>query len=76
MFKRTVMLIFVVLSVSAITIGAYAISVNKDSSGNIVPTQLIGLGTPLINTPTGNTNIKTNNIPLKVPKRYLLPKLT
>ena len=74
MFKRTVMLIFVVLAVSAITIGAYAISVNKDSSGNIVPTQLIGLGTPLINTPTGNTNIKTNNIPLKVPKRYTTTK--
>jgi len=74
MFKRTVMLIFVVLAVSAITIGAYAISVNKDSSGNIVPNQLIGLGTPLINTPTGNTNIKTNNIPLKVPKRYTTTK--
>ncbi len=43
MFKRTIMAVFVVLAISAITIGAYAISVNKDSSGNIVPNQLTGL---------------------------------
>jgi len=74
MFKRTIMAVFVVLAISAITIGAYAISVNKDSSGNIVPNQLTGLGTPLINTPSGTTNIKTSHIPLKVPERYITTK--
>ncbi len=74
MFKRTVMAVFVVLAISAITIGAYAISVNKDSSGNIVPNQVAGLGTPLINTPPGNTEVKTTHIPLKVPERYVTTK--
>ena len=68
------MAVFVVLAISAITIGAYAISVNKDSSGNIVPNQLTGLWTPLINTPSGTTNIKTSHIPLKVPERYITTK--
>jgi hypothetical protein len=74
MFKKTVMALFVVVAISAITIGAYAISVNKDSSGSIVPNQLTSLGTPLINTPQDKTNIKTNHIPLKVPERYITTK--
>ncbi len=44
MLKKTVMALFVLVAISAIIIGVYAISVNKDSSGNIVPNQLTTLG--------------------------------
>ena len=69
MLKKTIMAIFVLIAISTIIIGVYAVSVNKDSSGNMVPNQLTSLGSPLINTPTGNNNIKTNHISLKVPEK-------
>jgi uncharacterized membrane protein YkoI len=75
MLKKTIMAIFILVAISTIIIGVYAVSVNKDSSGNMVPNQLISLGSPLINTPTGNNNIKTNHISLKVPEKETTTKI-
>jgi uncharacterized membrane protein YkoI len=74
MLKKTVMAIFVIVAISAIVVGVYAVSFNKDSSGNMVPNQLTSLISPLMNTPTGNNNIKTNHIPLKNSEKKTMTK--
>ena len=74
MLKKTVMAIFVLVAISAIVVGVYAVSVNKDSSGNMVPNQLTSLASPLINTPTGKNNIKTIHIPLKFSEKKTMTK--
>ena len=73
MLKKTIMTIFVLVAISAIIIGVYATSVNKYSSGNIVPNQLTSLGSQLINTPSSN-NIKTDHTSLKVPSKETATK--
>ena len=51
------MALFIVVAISAIIIGAFAISNNKNSSNNIASNQLTPLNTPLNNASSANSNI-------------------
>jgi len=57
MLKKGVMAIFIVVAISAIIIGAFAISNNKNSSNNIPSNQLTSLNTPLNNTSSDKNNV-------------------
>lgn len=61
MFRKGVMALFIVVAISAIIIGAFAISNNKNSSNNIPSNQLTPLNTPLNNTSSVNSNISPAN---------------
>ena len=64
MFKKGVMALFIIVAISAIIIGAFAISNNKNSSNGITSNQLTPLNTPLNNTSAAKSNVapaNTNN---------------
>jgi hypothetical protein len=61
MLKKGVMALFIVVAISAIIIGAFAISNNKNSSDNIASNQLTPLNTPLNNTSSNNANVAPAN---------------
>lgn len=67
MFRKGVMALFIVVAISAIIIGAFAISNNKNSSNNIPSNQLTPLNTPLNNTSSANSNISPANGSNSVP---------
>ncbi len=65
MFKKGVMALFIIVAISAIIIGAFAISNNKNSSNGITSNQLTPLNTPLNNTSAAKSNLQpanTNNL--------------
>ena len=61
MFRKGVMALFIVVAISTIIIGAFAISNNKNSSNNIPSNQLTPLNAPLNNTSSANGNNSVNN---------------
>ena len=61
MLKKGVIALFVVVAMSAIIIGAFAISINNNPSNNIASNQLTPLNTPLNNTSSANSNISPVN---------------
>lgn len=64
MLRKGVMTLFIVVAISAIIIGAFAITGNKDSSNNIPSNQLTPLNAPLNNTSSANSSVppvNTNN---------------
>ena len=64
MFKKGVMALFIIVAISAIIIGAFAISNNKNPSNGITSNQLTPLNTPLNNTTAAKSNVapaNTNN---------------
>jgi uncharacterized membrane protein YkoI len=67
MLKREVMAFFIIVAISAIIIGAFAISTNKNSSNIITSNQLTPLNTPLNNTSSANSNIAPANTNNSVP---------
>ena len=67
MLKKGVMALFVVVAISAIIIGAFAISNNKNSSSNIASNQLTPLNAPLNNTTSANSNLPPANNNNSVP---------
>ena len=62
MLKKGVVALFVVVTMSAIIIGAFAISINKNPSNNIGSNQLTPLSTPLNNTSSANSNGTVPNV--------------
>jgi uncharacterized membrane protein YkoI len=64
MFKKGVMALFIIVAISAIIVGAFAITNNKNSSNGITSNQLTPLNTPLNNTSAAKSNVapaNTNN---------------
>jgi hypothetical protein len=61
MLKKGVMALFIIVAISSIIIGAFAISNNKNSSNNIASNQLTPLNTPLNNTSSSNTSVPVVN---------------
>ena len=64
MLRKGVMALFVVVAISAIIIGAFAITSNKNSSNNLASNQLTPLNAHLNNTSSANSNVapvNTNN---------------
>jgi uncharacterized membrane protein YkoI len=58
MFRKTIMALFIIVALSAVIAGAFAISNNKNSSTNIISNTL----TPLKNSPSSsNSNLMTSN---------------
>ena len=67
MLKKGVMALFIVVAMSAIIIGAFAITSNKNSSNNIASNQLKPLNNPLNNTSSANGNVVPANGNTSVP---------
>ena len=67
MLKKGVMALFIIVAISAIIIGAFAISNNKNSSNNIASNQLTPLNTPLNNASSANSNVSPVNSNNSVP---------
>ena len=67
MFKKGVVALFIIVAISAIIIGAFAISNNKNSSNGITSNQLTPLNTPLNNTSAVNSNVKPANTNNSIP---------
>jgi hypothetical protein len=57
MLRKGLMALFIIVAISSIVIGAFAISNNKNYSNNIGSNQITPLNTPLNNTSSSNTNI-------------------
>jgi uncharacterized membrane protein YkoI len=67
MFKKGVMALFIIVAISAIIIGAFAISNNKNTSNGITSNQLTPLNTPLNNTSAVKSNVAPANANNTVP---------
>ena len=67
MLKKGVMALFIVVAMSSIIIGAFAISINKNPSNNIASNQPTPLNMPLNNTSSANSIVPPTNGNSSVP---------